>query len=206
MPRPASQPVTPATTPRQELGRARLLVGAAVAAVGLFVALHWIVLPGSALSLDQKSRRTESVAALEQSGQAAGSRRNAAANRVSGTRAATKQATAVKARRGHSSKATPGAAGKPVGPSPGTKRPEAPAADEPAGSAGESSGSTEMPPANQDSPPPPPPPPPSPPPPPVGLPQLPQVPEVPKIPDPTVPEVPTPTVPSVPIPQVPTLP
>ena len=83
MPRPASQPVTPATTPRQELGRARLLVGAAVAAVGLFVALHWIVLPGSALSLDQKSRRTESVAALEQSGQAAGSRRNAAANRVS---------------------------------------------------------------------------------------------------------------------------
>ena len=111
MPRPASQPVTPATTPRQELGRARLLVGAAVAAVGLFVALHWIVLPGSALSLDQKSRRTESVAALEQSGQAAGSRRNAAANRVSGTRAATKQATAVKARRGHSSKATPGAAG-----------------------------------------------------------------------------------------------
>src|SRR3989442_11547384 len=90
-----------ATVPRPQLPQARLVLGAAAAAVGLFVALHWIVLPGDHVSLDQKNRRTESVAALDSAPQA-GSRRNAAADRAGGVArpTANDRAAVVKARKG----------------------------------------------------------------------------------------------------------
>lgn len=183
-----------------------MVLGAAAAAVGLFAALHWIVLPGDHLWLDQTNRRTESVAALN-SAKGAGSRRNAAADRVAGARpAARERATAVKARRGQTQKTTPRTAGKPIGSAPSTKQRGAPAAGDPIASGGEGPAATETPAANQDSSSSPPP---SPPPPPIvlpQLPQLPQVPEVPQVPVPSVPDVPKPQVPSVPTPQLPTLP
>src|SRR5207253_9758141 len=76
-------PATTATGPRPELPQARLVLGAVAAAVGLFVALHWIVLPGDHVPLDQKNRRTESVAALD-SATHAGSGRTGAADRAGG--------------------------------------------------------------------------------------------------------------------------
>jgi hypothetical protein len=199
-------PAATATVPRSELPQVRMVLGAAAAAVGLFAALHWIVLPGDHLWLDQTNRRTESVAALN-SAKGAGSRRNAAADRVAGAHpAAHERATAVKARRGQTQKTTPRTAGKPIGSAPSTKQPGAPAAGDPIASGGEGPAATETPAANQDSSSSPPP---SPPPPPIGLPQLPQlpqVPEVPQVPVPNVPDVPKPQVPSVPTPQLPTLP
>jgi hypothetical protein len=199
-------PAAAATVPRSELPQVRMVLGAAAAAVGLFAALHWIVLPGDHLWLDQTNRRTESVAALN-SAKGAGSRRNAAADRVAGAHpAARERATAVKARRGQTQKTTPRKAGKPIGSAPSTKQPGAPAAADPIASGGEGPAATETPAANQDSSSSPPP---SPPPPPIGLPQLPQlpqVPEVPQVPVPSVPDVPKPQVPSVPTPQLPTLP
>ena len=201
-------PAATATVPRSELPQVRLVLGAAAAAVGLFAALHWIVLPGDHLWLDQKNRRPESVAALD-SGQGGGSRRNAAADRVAGARpAARERAAAVKTRRGQTQKTAPRTAGKPIGSAPSTKQPGAPAVSDPAASGGKGPAATETPAASQDSgssPPPPPPPPP----PPIGppqLPPLPQVPEVPQVPVPSVPDVPKPQVPSVPTPQLPTLP
>jgi hypothetical protein len=192
---------TMATVPRPELPPARLVLGAAAAAVGLFVALHWIVLPGDHLSLDQKNRRTESVAALDSAPQA-GSRRNAAADRAGGVArpAAHDRAAVVKARKGQAATTAPRTAGKPISTSPGTTRPGAPGAGDPPASGSDSPASTETPPADQSSPPPPPP---SPPPAPIGLPQLPQVPQVPQVP---VPTLPTPQVPTVSTPQLPSLP
>jgi len=205
-------PAATATVPRSELPQVRLVLGAAAAAVGLFAALHWIVLPGDHLWLDQKNRRTESVAALDPA-KAAGSRRNAAADRVDGAhQAARGRAAPVNARRGQTQKTAPRTAGKPIGSAPSTKQPGAPAVGDPTASGGEGPAATETHAANQDSgssPPPPLSPPPPPPPPPIGLPQLPQlpqVPEVPQVPVPSVPDVPKPQVPSVPTPQLPTLP
>jgi hypothetical protein len=199
-------PSATATGPRSELPQVRLVLGTAAAAVGLFAALHWIVLPGDRLWLDQKTRRTESVAALD-SAKGAGSRRKAAADRVAGAHPAARgRAGAIKARRGQTRKTAPRTAGKPIGAAPSTKQPGAPAAGDPIASGGEGPAATETPAANQDSSSSPPP---SPPPPPIGLPQLPQlpqVPEVPQVPVPSVPDVPKPQVPSVPTPQLPTLP
>jgi hypothetical protein len=207
-------PSATATVPRSELPQVRLVLGTAAAAVGLFAALHWIVLPGDRLWLDQKNRRTESVAALNPA-KGAGSRRHAAADRVAGAHPAARgRAAAVKARRGQTRKTAPRTAGKPIGGAPSTKQPGAPAVGgDPTASGGEGPAAIETPTANQDSgsssPPPPPPPPP------IGLPQLPQlpqvpevpeVPEVPQVPVPSVPDVPKPQVPSVPTPQLPTLP
>ena len=202
-------PAATATVPRSELPQVRLVLGAAAAAVGLFAALHWIVLPGDHLWLDQKNRRTESVAALD-SAKGAGARRNAAADRVAGAHPAARgRAAAVKARSGQTQKTAPRTAGKAIGSAPSTKQPGPPAVGGPTASGGEGPAATETPAASQDSgssPPPPPPSPPPPPPPPIGLPQLPQVPEVPQVPVPSVPDVPKPQVPSVPTPQLPTLP
>ena len=198
-------PAATVTVPRWELPQVRLVLGAAAAAVGLFAALHWIVLPGDHLWLDQKNPRTESVAALDPA-KGAGSRRNAAADRVAGGHPAARgRAGAVKARRGETQKTAPRTAGKPIGSAPSTKQPGAPVVGDPTASGGEGPAATETPAANQDSgsswPPPPPPP--------IGLPQLPQlpqVPEVPQVPVPSVPEVQKPPVPSVPTPQLPVLP
>ena len=203
-------PAATATVPRSELPQVRLVLGAAAAAVGLFAALHWIVMPGDRLWLDQKNRRTESVAALD-SAKGAGSRRNAAAARVAGAHpAARARAAAVKARRGQTQKTPSQTAGKPIGSAPVTKQPGAPAVGDPTASGGEGPAATETPAANQDSGSSPlPPPPPPPPPPPIGLPQLPQlpqVPEVPQVPVPSVPDVPKPQAPSAPTPPLPTLP
>jgi len=198
-------PATTATVPRPELPQARLVLGAAAAAVGLFVALHWIVLPGDHVSLDQKNRRTESVATLDSAPQA-GSRRNAAADRAGGVArpAPHDRAAVAQARKGQPAvKTAPRTAGKPIGTSPGTTRPGAPGAGDLPASGSNSPASTETPAADQSSPPPPPP---SPPPPPIGLPQLPQLPQVPQVPAPSVPDLPTPQVPTVPTPQVPSLP
>ena len=197
-------PAATATVPRWELPQVRLVLGAVAAAVGLFAALHWIVLPGDHLWLDQKNRRTESVAALDPA-KGAGSRRNAAADRVArGHPAARGRAGAIKARRGETQKTAPRTAGKPIGSAPSTKQPGAPVVGDPTASGGEGPAATETPAANQNSGSSPPPPPP-----PVGLPQLPQlpqVPEVPQVPVPSVPEVPKPQVPSAPTPQLPVLP
>jgi hypothetical protein len=200
-------PAATVTVPRWELPQVRLVLGAAAAAVGLFAALHWIVLPGDHLWLDQKNPRTESVAALDPA-KGAGSRRNAAADRVAGGHPAARgRAGAVKARRGETQKTAPRTAGKPIGSAPSTKQPGAPVVGDPTAS-GKGPAATETPAANQDSGSSSPPLPPRPPP-PIGLPQLPQlpqVPEVPQVPVPSVPEVPKPQVPSVPTPQLPVLP
>src|SRR2546429_9189003 len=91
-------PAATATVPRSELPQAPLVLGAAAAAVGLFAALHWIVLPGDHLSLDQKNRRTESVAALA-SAEGAGGPHHPAAHRVArGHPAARRRAPTVQPR------------------------------------------------------------------------------------------------------------
>ena len=193
-----------ATVPRSELPQVRLVLGTAAAAVGLVAALHWIVLPGDHLWLDQKSRRTESVAALDPA-KGAGSRRNATAGRVGPAQSALRGGAAGGKARRQGQKAAPRTAGKPIGSAPSTKQPGAPVVGDPTASGGKGPAATETPAANQDSgsssPPPPPPP--------IGLPQLPQlpqVPEVPQVPVPSVPEVQKPPVPSVPTPQLPVLP
>jgi hypothetical protein len=196
------RPHSATTTPRPRLPQARLLLGAGAAAVGLFVAVHWIVLPGDHLSLDQKNRRLESVAALDPATRV-GSRPNAAADRVAGAGPVAHRAVPVRTRSGQATKTAPRTAGKPVGASPGGKQPGAPAGDPT--SSGEGSPTATERPAGQSSHSPPPPPP-SPPPPPAGLPQLPDLPQVPQVPVPSVPDVPKPQVPAVPTSQVPTLP
>jgi len=195
-----------ATVPRSELPQVRLVLGTAAAAVGLVAALHWIVLPGDHLWLDQKSRRTESVAALDPA-KGAGSRRNATAGRVGPAQSALRGGAAGGKARRQGQKAAPRTAGKPIGSAPSTKQPGAPVVGDPTAS-GKGPAATETPAANQDSGSSSPPLPPRPPP-PIGLPQLPQlpqVPEVPQVPVPSVPEVPKPQVPSVPTPQLPVLP
>jgi hypothetical protein len=196
----------PATVrPRPQLPQARLVLGAAAAALGLFVAFHWIVLPGDKVSLDQMSRGTESVATLDPATRA-GFRRSAVAHNTVSRLAPRGGAVAAKAGT-HPAKPVSGGAGKPVGASPATKEPGAPAAGGPGASGGDSPGATETP-AGQSSssPPPPPSPPPSPPSRPAGLPQVPQLPQAPQVPVPTVPDLAKPQVPSVPTPPVPTLP
>jgi hypothetical protein len=189
----------PATIrPRAQLPQARLVLGAAAAAFGLFVAFHWIVLPGDKVSLDQKNRRTESVAAREPA-TSAGSRRNAATTHTSVNRPAARRGAGSAKTAPHTAMPAPARAVKPIVTPPGNKHPGAPAVGDPATSEGGS------PPANQSSlPPPPPASPPPPPPPPAAL--LPQLPQVPQVPIPTVPDLPKPQVPSVPTPPVPTLP
>jgi len=192
-----------ATVPRSELPQVRLVLGTAAAAVGLVAALHWIVLPGDHLWVDQKSRRTESVAALDPA-KGAGSRRNATAGRVGPAQSALRGGAAGGKARRQGQKAAPRTAGKPIGSAPSTKQPGAPVVGDPTASGGEGPAAIETPAANQNSGSSPPPPPP-----PIGLPQvpqLPQVPEVPQVPVPSVPEVPKPQVPSVPTPQLPVLP
>jgi hypothetical protein len=192
-----------ATVPRSELPQVRLVLGTAAAAVGLVAALHWIVLPGDHLWLDQKNRRTESVAALDPA-KGAGSHRNAAADRVGPAQSAPRGGAAGAKARRQAQKAAPRTAGKPIGSAPSTKQPGAPVVGDPTASGGEGPAATETPAAKPDSGSSPPPPPP-----PIGLPQLPQlpqVPEVPQVPVPSVPEVPKPQVPSVPTPQLPVLP
>jgi hypothetical protein len=192
-----------ATVPRSELPQVRLVLGTAAAAVGLFAALHWIVLPGDHLWLDQKNRRTESVAALDPA-KGAGSRRNATAGRVGPAQSALRGGAAGGKARRQAQKAAPRTAGKPIGSAPSTKQPGAPVVGDPTASGGKGPAATETPAANQNSGSSP-----TPPPPPIGLPQLPQppqAPEVPQVPVPSVPEVPKPRAPSVPTPQLPVLP
>jgi neural Wiskott-Aldrich syndrome protein len=192
----------PATTLPGQLPQARLVLGAAAAAFGLFVAFHWIVMPGDHVSLDQKDRRSQSVTALD-AATPARSGRNAPAAHTAGTRpAANGRAPNLKATR-QAAKTTPRTAGKPVGSSPATKRPGVPAAGDPVAGGGDR-GATETPPDQTSSSPTPPPSPP--PPPPAGLPQVPQLPAVPQVPVPTVPDLSKPQVPSVPTPPVPTIP
>ena len=196
-----------ATVPRSELPQVRLVLGTAAAAVGLVAALHWIVLPGDHLWLDQKSRRTESVAALDPA-KGAGSRRNATAGRVGPAQSALRGGAAGGKARRQGQKAAPRTAGKPIGSAPSTKQPGAPVVGDPTASGGKGPAATETPAANQTSGSSSPPLPPRPPP-PIGLPQLPQlpqVPEVPQVPVPSVPEVPKQQVPSVPTPELPVLP
>src|SRR5947209_19132289 len=52
--------------PLAKLGRTRLLLGATVATVGLFVALGWVGVPGTQFSLNHDSQGTESIEAGEQ--------------------------------------------------------------------------------------------------------------------------------------------
>jgi hypothetical protein len=192
----------PATTLPGQLPQARLVLGAAAAAFGLFVAFHWIVMPGDHVSLDQKDRRSQAVTALDAATRAR-SGRNAPAAHTAGTRsAANGRAPNLKATR-LAAKTTPRTAGKPVGSSSATKRPGVPAAGDPVAGGGDS-GATETP-ADQTSSSPTPPPSP-PPPPPAGRPQVPQLPAVPQVPVPTVPDLSKPQVPSVPTPPVPTIP
>jgi len=191
------------SVPRSELPQVRLVLGTAAAAVGLVAALHWIVLPGDHLWLDQKNPRTESVAALDPA-KGAGSRRNATAGRVGPAQSALRGGTAGGKARRQGQKAAPRTAGKPIGSAPSTKQPGAPVVGDPTASGGEGPAAIETPAANQNSGSSP-----TPPPPPIGLPQvpqLPQVPELPQVPVPSVPEVPKPQVPSVPTPQLPVLP
>jgi hypothetical protein len=110
-----------ATVPRPQLPPARLLLGAAAAAVGLFVALHWIVLPGDDLSLAQKNRRSESIAARDSATRLATPLKSAAAH-VEGAGHERKQTRALEARRQQAAKTAPRTAGKPIGPAPGTER------------------------------------------------------------------------------------
>src|SRR5438270_13201198 len=107
MPSRGTQPAM--SVPRPHLPQARLLFGAAAAAVGLFIALHWIVLPGDHLSLDQKNHRSDSIA-LRDSATRLGARRNAA-DRIAGP-PARKETAALKARRQQAAKAAPRTAGK----------------------------------------------------------------------------------------------
>jgi hypothetical protein len=189
---------------RSKLARARLFLGAGAAAIGLFVALGFVSVPGTQLWLNHDRYRTESVAALEQASHP-GSHRKAGIDRVTKAgRAAQRTAAANLARREHAPKTTAGSAGKGLQPRPATKQPGLPSVGDPP-SVGENNNSGSTPPPPQQVPSPSPPPPPSPVP-LVDVPQLPQVPEVPQLPVPTVPELPTPQVPGVPSPQLPTLP
>jgi hypothetical protein len=193
----------PATTLPGQLPQARLVLGAAAAAFGLFVAFHWIVMPGDHVSLDQNDRRSQSVTALDAATPARSGGNAPAAHRAGTRPAANGRAPSLEMTR-QAAKPTPRTAGKPVGSSPASKRPGVPAAGDP-GAGGRDSPATTETPADQtssSSPPPPSPPPP----PPAGLPQVPQLPAVPQVPVPTVPDLPKPQVPSVPTPPVPTLP
>jgi hypothetical protein len=187
---------------RSKLARARLFLGAGAAAIGLFVALGFVGVPGTQLSLNHDRHRTESVAALEQASHP-GSHRKAGLDRATKSgRAAQRTAAANLARRKHAPKTTARSARKRLQPRPGTKQPGLPSVgDPPSVTEDNNSGSTPPPPEKVPSPPPPPSPVP-----PVDVPQLPQVPQAPQLPVPTVPELPTPQVPGVPTPQVPTLP
>jgi len=205
--------VTEPPAPGSDPGRARLLLGAVTVAVGLFVGLHWLGLPGAQLSLDRNRHRTDSVAALEQAA-ANVPRRTPASARGGSSRTATRSSAVNKALRRRGT-ALPRKAGKPISSQP--RKPQ-PGSTPPAASSDtveESSpepGKTVLP-----SPPPPSPPP-------AGslpveipktpqlpqLPQLPQVPQVPPVPPvppvPSLPDLPKPKVPGVPTPQLPTLP
>ena len=188
--------------PPVKLGRTRLLLGATVATVGLFVALGWVGLPGTQFSLNRDSRGTESIEAGRQAARSGPHGRPVAKLTSGATRA-----TARQVGRGETPKAAPRSAGKQLKPSPQTKRPPAPTVGAPpSGSPSNDSGPGPAYAAKQVSPPPQPAPTPLPP---VEVPQVPQVPELPQVPQvqlPTVPDLPKPQLPSVPAPQLPTLP
>lgn len=205
-----THPVMERPAPGSHLGRARLLLGAVAVAAGLFVGLHWLGLPGAQLSLDRNRHRTDSVAALEQTGHAKASRPTTASARGRNTRTATRSSSVNKAqpRRGS---APSRKAGNPISSQPRKPEPGTPPAanDTTVGESSPEQDPTALPP---------------PPPPPAGplpielpktpqLPQLPQVPQVPQVPQlpqvppvPSLPDLPKPKVPSVPTPQLPTLP
>jgi hypothetical protein len=186
---------------RLKLARARLFLGAGAAAIGLFVALGFVGVPGMQLSLNHDRHRTESIAALEQASHPGFHRKAGIDRATKAGRAARRTAAANLARGEHAPKTTAGSAGNGLQPRPATKQPGLPSVgDPPSVSQDNDSGSTPPPPEQVPSPSPPPPPSPVPP---VEAPQLPQVPQLPL---PTVPELPTPQVPGVPTPQVPTLP
>jgi len=204
-----SHPANPKTLPRRaKLARVQLGLGASAAAMGLFLALHWLGLPGGDFSLSHNRHRSDSVAALERATKFASSHRGPAASVVGARRATPDQAGARRGRRGRGRKTTPRAEGKPIKPAPAspvTKRPGQPDSGSPPAGGADRSGSTESPPAKQVSPAPPPPPPPGVLP-PIDGPQLAPTPPVPPVPVPTVPDLPKQPVPGVPSPQVPTLP
>jgi hypothetical protein len=185
------------TAPRPELPEARLVLGAAAAAVWLFLALHSTVLPGDRVSLDQKNRRTESIAALEPATRA-GSHRTTAAGRATGARPAHERRAVAKTRRQQASKTAPRTAGKQIATAPGTKQTGSPAASDPPASGGDPPVATETPPADQSSPSPPPSPPPSSP-----RNGLPDAPRAPQLPAPGARDLPKPQAPTVPTPQAP---
>src|SRR6476619_6955275 len=74
--------------PLAKLGRTRLLLGATMATVGLFVALGWVGLPGTPFSLNRDSHGTESIEASEQAA-GSGSQARPIANLTSGASRAT---------------------------------------------------------------------------------------------------------------------
>ena len=203
-----SHPAYPKTARQAKLARVQLGLGASAAAIGLFLALQWLGLPGGDFSLNHNRHRTDSVAALEQAAKFASRHRGPAASVVEARRATPDQGGAQSARRGRGDKTAPRAVGKPIKRAPATpvtKRPGRPDSGNPPAGGADTSGSTESPPVEQVSPAPPPPPPPGVLP-RIDAPQLPATPPVPSVPVPTVPDLPKPQVPGVPSPQVPTLP
>ena len=60
-----SHPANPKTARRAKLARVQIGLGGSAAAMGLFLALHWLGLPGGDFSLSHNRHRSDSVAALE---------------------------------------------------------------------------------------------------------------------------------------------
>jgi hypothetical protein len=140
---------------RSKLARTRLPLGAAAAAIGLFVALGWLGLPGIGLSLNQDGNRTDSIAALGQANHQ-GSHRKAGLDPIAETSHAGRGAAPAHQGRAQAVKAaTPRSAGKRLQPSPRPKQPGVPSAGNPQTvSEGNDSGSTTPPAAEQVSTPP----------------------------------------------------
>src|SRR2546426_9174189 len=98
--------------PLAKLGRTRLLLGATVATVGLFVALGWVGVPGTQFSLNRDSQGTESI---EAGGKAALSRPHA--RPVSRLTSPASRAASPRRGGGRNSKARPRSAGTRLRPS-----------------------------------------------------------------------------------------
>jgi hypothetical protein len=203
-------PPSVSATPRSPLAQTRLLLGAAVAAIGFLVAFQRLGLPGTHLTLSHNGQRTDSVAALDRKSASAprhsARRRSAETGRASGGQNRRREV----GRKG--AKTAPGSVdnrtqpGKHSQPTPTPSRPGSPGSGTPSAGGGTGSASSQSPDKTVTPPPPPSSPPPPSPPPQVQVPQLPQLPQAPSIPVPTVPDLPAPEVPTVPTPQLPPLP
>src|SRR2546430_14470442 len=98
--------------PPAKLGRTRLLLGATVATVGLFVALGWVGLPGTQFSLNRDGRGTESIEAGRQ-----GARSRLPGRPVAKLTSGATPATAPPGGQAENSKDAPRSAGKQLKPS-----------------------------------------------------------------------------------------